>query len=784
MSAAEKSGEQNVLSLRTPLASAPRIGYLAHQSHRGNPDNFLCASNLPRKKIKRAAVLTPVVFTAALISLVIGPLLPTLENSRQAQRTANATADLLALNSAELTYSNAHSAFTTNLALLPFPAAQHGFNFSVRSNGGWLATATDAQLTALGVTGTNSFQISLGAGHAVLTNTVPGAADARRAAMDRIVTNGLGALQAIFATNAAARTQAVAVASSLVQTYDLFAALDPNGDGSVSYAELLAANTATNANLAAFLNTLSNQLALGSSGEIISNLTGARFSDVANNNLTTALPTLLNFTNAPSTNWPLRGIVYSRTNSIGVPTVYLCAADGSTDRVLLSNATWPRLSPDGRWLAYHYMNVPTAHPRTQQVRVHDLLKGDDAQSDTVILAPIETYLYDFTADNSAVVLDYGGMVWRPRDNFQPLQVIFNSPLLQGPARNPVTGQFIGANILNSSQRLRLFNFNPANTNLPPNVRDVPNSISNDRWPTWSADGQWIAAYNFNDALTDEYWFKIRPDGSQRTRLSFLPNFSVTSHPNAAWTPDGQFLVVIATVGGTNGLWALATDGSGALQLLKSGYAPGAGTSYDFVGAATVNLPFAPPVALAQNFAANTNVALASYAVSNATLNLRATASAFAKVLLPGDPCRGLYLAADPGAGITLRSADGSSAISAANVELADKLSALHSRFRGVGRINGNLFNLGGLVSLPGEPVMPVTAVAWPLDPALPGDAPATNQALWPGGALNSAAQTAADSGFTPPSPAFPGDPARVLTVAGNYFGSSLFSVEPLGSVEG
>ncbi len=53
-----------------------------------------------------------------------------------------------------------------------------------------------------------------------------------------------------------------------------------------------------------------------------------------------------------------------------------------------------------------------------------------------------------------------------------------------------------------------------------------------RFPDWSPDGQWIVYTSYRN--DDGELYKVRPDGSDNSRLTF----SVESEVNAAWSPDG------------------------------------------------------------------------------------------------------------------------------------------------------------------------------------------------------------------------------------------------------
>src|SRR5262249_15913832 len=66
----------------------------------------------------------------------------------------------------------------------------------------------------------------------------------------------------------------------------------------------------------------------------------------------------------------------------------------------------------------------------------------------------------------------------------------------------------------------------------------------------------------------------RPDGTDLTQLTFLSASDPDRFaPIGPWTADGSTLIVPGTIGGMNGIYAIATDGSGAITPLPT--SPGA-----------------------------------------------------------------------------------------------------------------------------------------------------------------------------------------------------------------
>src|SRR5262249_40714436 len=154
-------------------------------------------------------------------------------------------------------------------------------------------------------------------------------------------------------------------------------------------------------------------------------------------------------------------------------------------------------------------------------------------------------------------------------NVQPL--ILADCFDDAPALNPVDGTIAFHN-----GHFGIFLANPDGSNR----RQIPNTVLGDYWPSWSPDGQWIAYGHSPDgglaSLTN--YFMIQPDGSGQTQLTFLSEPDRLG-PAGVWSPDGSVLVAPGNIGGVQGLYAIATDGSGAMTLLPTSV----GTAIDFAG---------------------------------------------------------------------------------------------------------------------------------------------------------------------------------------------------------
>ena len=94
------------------------------------------------------------------------------------------------------------------------------------------------------------------------------------------------------------------------------------------------------------------------------------------------------------------------------------------------------------------------------------------------------------------------------------------------------------------------------------------------WPRWSPDGQWIAFTTSNpEGGKGDLWV-VRPDGTQRSRLTSNP----TQMYGLCWSPDSRRLVFASNLHGNVNLWVIGIDGQG-LQPVTRG--PGQFTSPTF-----------------------------------------------------------------------------------------------------------------------------------------------------------------------------------------------------------
>lgn len=223
--------------------------------------------------------------------------------------------------------------------------------------------------------------------------------------------------------------------------------------------------------------------------------------------------------------------------------------DGAGDNEMM-DGMYPRLSPNGRYIVYKKGDAQ--HARSD-VYVHDLQTG---LSTRVFTNTDYVVSYWWTADSSQIVFDFDCDIYVMDQDGSDIQALSAGWSLayhcwnDSPALNPVDGRIAWEN-----ERVGLGVADADGSN----PGWIPNTQPYDYTPIWSPDGAWIAFWRSSDL------YKIRPDGTGLTQLTFRDGtWDDYMEETGAWTVDGDWLITSAKVDTVDGLYAVATDGSGVL----------------------------------------------------------------------------------------------------------------------------------------------------------------------------------------------------------------------------
>lgn len=223
---------------------------------------------------------------------------------------------------------------------------------------------------------------------------------------------------------------------------------------------------------------------------------------------------------------------------------------------LYGGAMRPVLSRDGKWLAYATRYEAETGLRLRNLTtgdetwlVHPATRDDQESRFTRDLMPGSS----FTPDSKALVVSYGGKIWRVEvPSGQVTSVPFSAavrqelgPLVRFPARVD-TGDVLVKQIRDAapSPDGRQLAFSALDRlyvmDLP---RGTPHRLTSDtvheQVPAWSPDGRWIAYVTWTER--GGFVEKTRADGKGGAqRLTPEPAF----YDDPAWSPDGQRIVVI------------------------------------------------------------------------------------------------------------------------------------------------------------------------------------------------------------------------------------------------
>lgn len=216
----------------------------------------------------------------------------------------------------------------------------------------------------------------------------------------------------------------------------------------------------------------------------------------------------------------------------------------------------PALSPDGRWLTYASRHdaetgLVLREPATGEERwlAYPIQRDEQESIATMDVLPG----YSFTPDSRAVVLSYGGEIWRvPLDGSAPAKIPFtvNAEVAVGPAvqfeyaiedtptftvkqiRDAVPspdGQRVAFTALDQLYVMDLPDGQP---------RRLTNQATGEYQPAWSPDGRAIAFVTWNDTVG--HIMRVPASGGRAQQVTRVSAY----YQQPAWSPDGQRIVAM------------------------------------------------------------------------------------------------------------------------------------------------------------------------------------------------------------------------------------------------
>jgi Tol biopolymer transport system component len=237
-------------------------------------------------------------------------------------------------------------------------------------------------------------------------------------------------------------------------------------------------------------------------------------------------------------------VLYHRPDGLDT-TIWLLT--GISDTKIITGHR-PRLSPDGRYVIYLEGDEEPA--LKSDIHVYDL----QTETDTEVFSNWDWVMYyAWKADGSKIIYDFRcGIYSMDPDGSNQQQLIGNWPTddycyNDAPDVNPVDGRIAWEN---GYYGIGVADADGGNPYWAIEKLDVYD-------PRWSPDGEWIVFWDDDNA------YKIRPDGTDLTQLTFLQSPDYMNWVGD-WTRDGQFLVGAGVVKGVEGIYAYTASGSGLI----------------------------------------------------------------------------------------------------------------------------------------------------------------------------------------------------------------------------
>jgi Tol biopolymer transport system component len=216
----------------------------------------------------------------------------------------------------------------------------------------------------------------------------------------------------------------------------------------------------------------------------------------------------------------------------------------------------PAISPDGVWLVYGTReNTETGlRKRNLVTGAEDWLAYPVQRDEMESRAPLDVLPgYAFTPDSRAVVLSYGGKIWRaPLDGTAASEIPFEADVKLDVGPEVRFGYAIDSSAMVTARQIRHPVASPNGQRMVFTafdrlwVKDMPDGDAQrltagdvgEYHPVWSPDGAWVAFATWDDSIGGHIVKAPATGSGQAQQLTNTPAL----YYNLAWSPDGRRIV--------------------------------------------------------------------------------------------------------------------------------------------------------------------------------------------------------------------------------------------------